>query len=266
MGVAHQGGDRQDSGRRRLIGLPMIRRLRLASGQMLWFYIACHFVNHSLGLISLAAAEAGLKIAAATWQSWPGTAMLYGAFGTHLALALTGLHQRHTLRLPPLELARILFGLTIPLLLFGHVVGTRVAYSLYGEPAQYQRVVAGLLSSGNTGWQLALLAPGWLHGCMGLNVAFRHREWFQRWRAPLIGLVVALPLCAASGFWAMTRDIEALGIVTTTTVLTTAQRIALGELRGHLLTAYFVLLGGVLVSRSWRDWRAWRRREVETSS
>jgi adenylate cyclase len=244
----------------------MIRRLRLASGQMLWFYIACHFVNHSLGLISLAAAEAGLKIAAATWQSWPGTAMLYGAFGTHLALALTGLHQRHTLRLPPLELARILFGLTIPLLLFGHVVGTRVAYSLYGEPAQYQRVVAGLLSSGNTGWQLALLAPGWLHGCMGLNVAFRHREWFQRWRAPLIGLVVALPLCAASGFWAMTRDIEALGIVTTTTVLTTAQRIALGELRGHLLTAYFVLLGGVLVSRSWRDWRAWRRREVETSS
>lgn len=231
----------------------MIRRLRLASGQMLWVYIACHFINHSLGLISLAAAEAGLKIAAATWQSWPGTVLLYGAFGTHLTLALVGLHQRHTLRLPPLELMRILFGLTIPLLLFGHVVGTRAAYSLYGEPAQYERVVAGLLSSGNTGWQLALLAPGWLHGCMGLNVAFRHRAWFQRWRVLLIGLVVALPLCAAGGFWEMTRDVAALGVVTASTAMTAAQRVALGELRGNLLTAYFVLLTGVLVSRSWRD-------------
>jgi len=233
----------------------MIRRLRLASGQVLWFYIACHFINHSLGLISLAAAEAGLKIAAATWQSWPGTVLLYGAFGVHLTLALVGLHQRHTLRLPPLELMRIAFGLTIPLLLFGHVVGTRVAYSLYGEPAQYQRVVAGLLSSGNTGWQLALLAPGWLHGCMGLNVAFRHRAWYQRSHALLIALVIALPLCAAAGFWAMTRDVAALGVATTSTAMTAAQRVALGELRGHLLTAYFALLAGVLVSRGWRDWR-----------
>lgn len=243
----------------------MIRRLRLASGQVLWFYIACHFLNHSLGLISLGAAEAGLKIAAATWQSWPGTALLYGAFGVHLTLALVGLHQRHTLRLPPLELMRIVFGLTIPLLLFGHVVSTRVAYSLYGEAAQYQRVVAGLLSSGNTGWQLALLAPGWLHGCMGLNVAFRHRAWFQRSRRWLIGFAIALPLCAAGGYWAMTRDVAALGLVSASTTLTPAQRLALGEVRGHLLTAYFGLLAVVLVSRSWRDWRAWRRRELGSS-
>jgi hypothetical protein len=82
----------------------------------------------------------------------------------------------------------------------------------------------------------------------------------------LIGLVFVLPLCAASGFWAMTRDVEALGVVTSPTALTAAQRVALVELRGHLLTAYFVLLGGVLLSRSWRDWRVWRRREVESSS
>jgi adenylate cyclase len=237
----------------------MTRRLRLASGQVLWFYIACHFVNHATGLISLGAAEAALKLAAAVWQSWPGTLLLYGAFGVHLTLALTGLHQRHTLRLPPLELMRIAFGLSIPLLLFGHVVGTRVAYSLYGEPAQYQRVVAGLLSSGNTGWQLALLAPGWLHGCMGLNVALRHRAWYQRWRPWLIGFVIALPLSAAAGYWAMTREVEALGLVATPATLTTAQRVALGALRGNLLTAYFALLAAVLASRSWRDWRTWRQ-------
>jgi len=236
----------------------MIHRLRLASGQVLWVYIACHFVNHAMGLVSLGAAEAALKVAAAVWQSWPGTVLLYGAFGVHLALALTGLHQRHTLRLPPLELMRIAFGLSIPLLLFGHVVGTRVAYSLYGEPVQYQRVVAGLLSSGNTGWQLALLAPGWLHGCMGLNVALRHRSWYRRRRPWLIGVAIALPLCAAAGYWAMTREVEALGLVAAPATLTAGQRVALGALRGNLLTAYFTLVVAVLASRSWRDWRSRR--------
>ena len=45
----------------------MIRRLRLASGQVLWFYIACHFLNHAVSLISL------------------GMALRQGAFAVHLA-------------------------------------------------------------------------------------------------------------------------------------------------------------------------------------
>ena len=36
-----------------------IRHLRLGSGLAMWIYIACHFLNHSLGLISLGAAERG---------------------------------------------------------------------------------------------------------------------------------------------------------------------------------------------------------------
>jgi len=246
----------------------MIRRLRLASGQVLWCYIALHFLNHALGLISLDAAEGGLRVAAAAWQSLPGTVLLYGAFGVHLALALTGLHQRHTLRLPPLELIRIVFGLTIPLLLFGHVVSTRVAHDWFGAAAQYRRVVASLVADGSTGWQLALLAPGWLHGCMGLNVALRHRAWFQRARPLLLALVIALPLLAAGGFWTMTRDVAALGIGIAsgphTPALAPAQRAELGALRVHLLQAYFVLVAAVLASRSWRDWRSWRRRSISS--
>ena len=247
----------------------MIRRLRLASGQVLWCYIALHFLNHAFGLISLDAAEAGLRLAAAVWQSPPGTVLLYGAFAVHLTLALTGLHQRHTLRLPPLELMRIVFGLTIPLLLFGHVVSTRVAHDWFGAAAQYRRVVSSLVADGSTGWQLALLAPGWLHGCMGLNVALRHRAWFQRARPALLALVIMLPLAAAGGFWAMTRDIAALGVSIGTPLpssvaqaMAPAQRAELGALRAHLLQAYFVLVAAVLVSRSWRDWRAWRQRSI----
>ena len=44
---------------------PLLRRLRLLSGQVLWCYIALHFVSHALGSMSLDAAEAALKLAAA---------------------------------------------------------------------------------------------------------------------------------------------------------------------------------------------------------
>ena len=235
-----------------------MHRLRLASGQVLWTYIAFHFVNHALGLVSLDAADGALRVAAAVWQSWPGTLLLYGAFGAHLTLALLGLHQRHTLKLPPLELLHIAFGLTIPLLLIGHVVATRVAFSWYGEAAQYHRVVASLAREGNTGWQLALLAPGWLHGCMGLDVAFRHRAWYWRWRACLIGGAIALPLLAAAGYWSMLSDVRALGLVSASLPLDAARRASLGALRANLLTGYFGLLALVVVSRGWRVWRAAR--------
>jgi adenylate cyclase len=239
----------------------LLRHLRLGSGLVMWTYITCHFINHSFGLVSLDAAEAALKVAAAVWQSWPGTTILYGAFAMHVLLALTALHQRHTLLLPPLELMRIVFGLTIPLLLFGHVVTTRIAHSWYGDAAQYQRVVASLARDGGTGWQLALLAPGWLHGCMGLNVAFRHRAWYERARPWLIAGVVALPLAAAAGYWSMIAQVAALqsSPEARSAVVNEAHRQALNDLRGNLLGGYYIVLTMVLASRSWRDLRNWRQ-------
>ena len=65
----------------------LMRPLRLASGLAMLTYLFFHLVNHSLGLISLDAAEAGLGIAKAIWRSWPGTVLLYGAAAVHFSLA-----------------------------------------------------------------------------------------------------------------------------------------------------------------------------------
>ena len=48
----------------------------------------------AIGLASLAAAEAGLRLSMRVWHSVPGTAALYGAFSLHLALALRTLYLR----------------------------------------------------------------------------------------------------------------------------------------------------------------------------
>lgn len=198
----------------------LLRRWRLASGQVLWCYIALHFVNHALGGVSLDAAEAALKFAAFVWQSLPGTVLLYGAAAT---------------------------------------------YEWFGDAPHYRRIVTNLIRSGNTGWQLAMLAPGWAHGCMGLNVAFRHRAWFQRWRPALLAAAVSLPLLAAGGFWVMTRELA--DAVNASANMATAPRALLdvihqqqlGNLRERLLNGYIALVGAVLVSRTGFAWRRERR-------
>ena len=144
----------------------LLRKLRLGSGLILFAYITIHLTNHALGLISLDAAETGLRIAVAIWHSQLGTGLLYGAAGTHILLAFWSLYERRTFRLPPAELLRIALGLWLPILLIGHVAATRIAYELFGSASDYSHVITNMWVADAQGRQLGLLAPGWIHGCL----------------------------------------------------------------------------------------------------
>lgn len=84
----------------------MTQRLRLASGLVLFAYVATHLLNHALGLISVQAAEAGRWWFTAFWRHPLGTIALYGGLLTHLSLVLWALYLRRHLRLPRWELIR----------------------------------------------------------------------------------------------------------------------------------------------------------------
>ena len=183
------------------------RRLRLASGLVMFTYVAGHMTNHMLGLISLPAAEAMLRVAIRVWQSPPGTTLLYGAFVVHLALALRTIHRRRNWRLPPTEWLRLWAGFSLPLLLITHVVSTRVATSFYGFEPSYQKIVTSIVTGERQGWQLALLAPGWVHGCLGLWIGLRHAPRIRRLRWLLAAVMVAVPLLSALGFIRMTMAV-----------------------------------------------------------
>src|SRR5215470_16142194 len=139
------------------------RDLRLASGLVLFTYLAVHLANHALGLVSLDAAEIGLRVSVAVWHSRAGTALLYSAAAIHLALAMVSIYERPSLRMPALEALRIAMGFTMPLLLIGHFATARVGFELYSLQADYHRIVWALWTSDGQGRQLALLAPGCLH-------------------------------------------------------------------------------------------------------
>ena len=234
------------------------RDLRLGSGLVLFAYITAHLANHTLGLVSVNVAEAGLRVAVTFWHSVPGTVLLYSAAAIHLVLAMVAVYERRTLRIPVTEALRVALGFGIPLLLIGHLASTRFAFELYGLRSDYARIVWALWTSDGEGRQLALLAPGWLHGCLGLNFAFGHRPLFRRIRPLLFGLALLLPVLAALGFLSMGRELAVLGadrawLEAHVPLTNPDQRIRLGHIRDVLLVAYFGAISLVLAARQLRS-------------
>jgi adenylate cyclase len=219
-----------------------------------------------LGLLSVNSAEAALRVAVAVWHSRLGSVLLYGAATTHLALALVSIYERRTLRMPALEAVRVALGFGIPLLLIGHLATTRFAFELYGLTPDYARIVWTLWTSDGEGKQLALLVPGWLHGCLGLKFAFERRPLFQRMRPWLSAGAVVLPILAALGFFSMGRQLVSLGansawLEAHVPLLTVHQKIRLEQLRHALLLMY---LGAVGLTFAARELRALFERNGKT--
>src|SRR6185312_7687866 len=190
----------------------------------------------------------GMSIAVTVWYSPPGTVLLYGAAAVHFTMALWAVYERRTFRLPPIELVRIVLGFTMPILLIGHAASTRLAYEMFGLSSDYSRVVSNLWATGSQGWQLGLMAPGWIHGCLGLHFAFSRRSWYRRSRFLLFAVALLLPVFSGLGFIAMGKELaaspiaaaEALQFLSPTNA---AQRLAIAQWKDNLLNWYFSIIG-----------------------
>jgi adenylate cyclase len=231
------------------------RGLRLASGIVLFTYVATHLLNHAAGLVSLATAEAGRQWFLAVWRSLPGTALFYGALAVHIVLAFTALLARRTLRMPSLEAGRILLGLCVPVLLAAHFAGTRLAHDWFGLEDDYARVVGSLWGDDSGVRQLLLMAIGWLHGCLGVHFILRHRPAYRANLHFAFAAALLLPVLSSLGFLAMGRELDGLAPASGRGPLDPVAA-------GQLSTAANVLAGGfvaalalVLVARGWRTWR-----------
>jgi adenylate cyclase len=230
----------------------------MASGLVLFTYITAHLVNHALGLISLNAAEEGLGYAEDVWDSLPGTALLYGAAALHFLLALVAVYERRTFRLPPAELLRIALGFTLPIILINHFAHTRLAYEVFGLPSDYTNVIANLWAADSQGMQLGLLAPGWLHGCLGLHFAFGRRPLYRRLRFVLFAVALLLPVFSAFGFVAMGRELStnAAGAAAVKDYLDpahAAERAGIARWHNGLLIGYFSIIGAAFGARAVRN-------------
>ena len=240
------------------------RDLRLASGLVLFTYLTLHLACHALGLVSLGLAERALRVTVLVWHSVPGTVLLCAAVAVHVSLALVAVYDRRTLRMPPLQALRIALGLSMPFALIGHFIVTRYAFERYGLAGEYGRVVPGLWSKGTSGVALALLAPGWIHGCLGLRFAFGHRITSSRVPFLAFGAALLLPVLAAVGFVTMARELGSRpqGYEATSVAVDSRRDASLAETREHALLVYGGFIFLIVVGRTWRRVVERRRKSV----
>ncbi|MGE0151255.1 MAG: adenylate/guanylate cyclase domain-containing protein [Reyranellaceae bacterium] len=245
-------------------GERLFRSLRLWSGVTLFVYVFSHLLNHTFGLISLAAMEAALTWFGAVWRSVPGAVVLYGALSLHLALVLWSLYRRRALRLPPTEAVQVAMGTLIVPLGVSHVIGTAAARAFAGVDPSYGYV---LLSIWDGGWseilrQFAFIVVVWVHGCIGLHQLWKLKPHYRRWRDLGFAVALLLPVLALVAFFQRGPEAMRLAAENADWLATLQARTNLPPApivaqffaaMNWALFGYVLLLGGVFAARAGRD-------------
>jgi adenylate cyclase len=190
-----------------------LRRVRLASGLVLFAYVTTHFLNHALGLISHETLAEGRTVFLLVWRNPLGTLLLYGAIAAHFLLALFALYQRRSLsRLGRADVAQLVLGFALPPLIVLHVIGTRGAHQLFGTEDNYDYVLLAI-------WvfqplegvrQIVALLVAWVHGCIGLRGWLRLKPWYPTAQPWLFAAALLVPVLAILGVVAAGREVAAL--------------------------------------------------------
>src|SRR5438105_327886 len=235
------------------------RRLRLATGLVIACFVVPHFLNHSLGVVSIDAMDRVRMVLAAWWRSPAGTVLLYGALLTHFALGRVSPYRRTTLRMPTWEAAQLVLGLAIPPLLIVHIVGTRFPWFLLGHTTVgYERVVGVLWSDS---WaalrQSILLLIVWTHFCFGMHYWLRLQRWYPAAQPAAFAAALLIPAMALAGFAAAGNElwpaIERVGGMQKYTAeratLSGEDRALLLAWRDGLSWAFWCLLAATLLAR-----------------
>jgi adenylate cyclase len=186
-----------------------VRQIRLCSGIILFTYLVSHFINHALGNISTDAMDALLQYEIVFWRSWPVTIVLSAAALAHTALGVWALYERRQFRWTSVEVTQLVLGLSIPALLFSHLVGVRLAASMFGHEKYYEQALFGywVARPYMSTIQYVALLVSWTHGCIGLYFWLRMKPWYKAAAPFLLAAAVLLPAVSMLGLYQGARAI-----------------------------------------------------------
>lgn len=174
-------------------------QLRIASGLILFIFVVTHFMNHSLGLVSVDAMQAVQNIRVWITKSTLGTTLLIGAAIVHLVLGTSKLFRTRNWQLGRWDIVQIIFGLLIPIFLIRHVLGTRGIEEMFGIEANYAYAMWAMWPNEALS-QAILMTLVWVHGCIGFHHWLIVRPWYRRLLWLWNGLAVIIPALAYAGY------------------------------------------------------------------
>lgn len=251
-----------------------LRQVRLASGVVLFAYLVSHFLNHALGNISLEALSAGLYWHLLFWQFLPVTILFYTACVVHTALGIWALYERRQFRWKAIEPLQLVLGLSVPMLIIGHVIGIRLGQTLYGHERLYPQVLFlyWIWAPYRVWLMLTVMTIAWVHGCIGLHFWLRMRAFYKRAAPFLLALAVLIPALSMLGFYQSGRMvIEADSVEwraetqSESQIGTRAEAQTLERITDYFLYGYFGLIGIALLARAARAINERRRGMINLS-
>jgi len=237
------------------------RQVRLACGLVLFAYLISHFLNHALGNISLDAMMEGVYYHTLFWQFLPVAIIFYTSVLLHSGLGIWALYQRRQFSWKAMEPLQLALGLSIPLMVASHIIGTRLGLTLYGHEKLYPQELYFFWSNQLKTLQIsAVLTIAWVHGCIGLYFWLRMRAWFNAAAPWLLAAAVLVPTLALLGFYQAGRTVIALsndaawqaGNFSERQIGTPAQGEMLDDIISYFIIGYLVLIGIVLIARAAR--------------
>src|SRR6201996_2029366 len=239
-----------------------VRQLRLGCGLVLYSYLVSHFLNHSLGNISLEAMTTGVRYHLAFWRFPPVAIVFYGSALIHSALGFYALYQRRQFHWRAIEPLQLILGLSIPALLVAHVVGARLGQSLFGQQKLYpQELYSFWVAHPFRIWTMsAVILIAWIHGSIGLFFWLRLKRFFKAAAPLLLVIAVLLPTLALLGFYQSGRTVAAIGNtpewqaanLSPAQVGTPVQSKTLDDIADDFLIGYVALIVLVLLAKGAR--------------
>ena len=239
-----------------------LRQVRLACGLILFTYLVSHFLNHALGNISVEAMAWGIHYHVLFWQFLPIAIIFYAAILTHSGLGIWALYERRQFRWKAIEPLQLVLGLSIPALICAHIIGVRLAHTLFGLDRFYPQVLYGywVVFPMRIWLTLSALIVSWIHGSIGLYFWLRMRAFFKPAAPFLLAAAILVPTLALLGLYQGGRTIakesesaewRAVNLPPDK-VGTAAQSDTLETITEYFLIGYLGLLGFVLIARGVR--------------
>ena len=239
-----------------------VRQVRLVCGVILFAYLVSHFLNHALGNISMNALAEGVYYHTEFWQFLPVAIVLYTAMLIHFSLGVWAMYQRRQFSWKTVEPLQLVLGLSIPALVVAHIVGVRLAQTMFGHEKLYpQELYLFWVAHPFKVWQMsAVLLVAWVHGCIGLHFWLRIKPFYKRFAPFLLACAVLVPTLALLGFYQGGQMVLAdaddpdwrIRNLTRQQIGTAAEQNTLDNITDGLLTGYLVLLGLVVLARGVR--------------
>ena len=190
-----------------------VRKLRVWSGIILFFYAFTHLLNHSVNILSIEAGDyVNENYFDLLWKNIVGTVLLYGSFVLHIFLGFYAVGTRKSFKMTAKEWTQIIFPILALLLLLQHVGAIAMATKIFDVDINYTLLISLMIAepaevaAGTILFSLMTIFI-WVHGAIGINTLLTfNMKSYSKYKSYFYLIFYGVPILGVFGFWAALKE------------------------------------------------------------